>query len=156
MHWVADVGGRSPSHLEEIWIATYSEHCLPPKICKSTQHSRYTGHDGVLVSPGDLLSPSFLQFGESLSTVPTRQAIMETFRPSLSMCHLYEWIILHESGLKEEQTNTSCRGQGWRLSTIAERMTFLSMVPEGNAALLADRAGDEWLAHSCFHTVHQI
>lgn len=66
MYWVADVGGISPSHLEKIYIATFSEQSVPPKLCKSTQQSRSTGDDGVPVLPSELLRPSSLQLGESL------------------------------------------------------------------------------------------
>lgn len=60
MYWVADVGARSPSHLEKIWIETFSEQCLPPKLCKITWHAGYTGHDGIPVLPSDLSRPVFL------------------------------------------------------------------------------------------------
>ena len=67
-------------------------------------------------------------------------------------------ITLCKSGLEEGTNQPVRRGQGWGLGTIwwTECTTFLLMVPEGNAALPADRAGNEWPADSCFHTVHQV
>lgn len=112
MYWVADVGARSPSHLEKIWVATFSEQCLPPKLCKSTQHARYTGHDGVSVLPSDLVEASLpYRRGQRSSPPITRQEIVWIIRPSLSMCHavvsIYMNLIIPRD--REEYTSWSWR-----------------------------------------------
>ena len=44
MYWVADVGGISPSHLEKIYIATFSEQSVPPKTLQ--KYSAVQTHRG--------------------------------------------------------------------------------------------------------------
>lgn len=143
-----------------IWKKYTLQHFLnnlfPPKLCKSTQQSRPTGDDGVPVLPSELLRPSSLQLGESLfcCTYMAGEPV-DHEAPSLHVSPL--WMVLPCLNLVLDQINQS-EGSGLRTwyDAVNWRHTFLLIVPEGDAALQADRAGNEWPADSCFHTVHQV
>lgn len=130
MYWVADVGARSPSHLEKIWIATFSEQCLLPKLCKSTRSAcwvlRARWCPYVALRPIEACFP-----GSWLVSLLMEQQSKRLYRyQAQSLCVSHSIINLCESDYskgqrrmhqlvsKQEQAKPIRRGQGWRLGTI--------------------------------------